>query len=175
MRRSLALELVDCAATLGDPAIAFWAHNGLAHSLIEHGDLTSAREAAEHATRAWQISAGQPALLWFNCFQLAALELLHGDLAAAERLGEQAFQLGREAGQPDAVLCYGAQITFIRTYQGRGGEIIETFRGSAGAWAGVPSFGADLARTLCFLDLHDEARGILEQAASDGFEHVGSK
>jgi len=27
---------------------------------------------------------------------------------------------------------------------------------------------------LCWLDLHDEARAILEQAASDRFEHVGS-
>ena len=47
-------------------------------------------------------------------------------------------------------------------------------RQSASAFAGVPAFRAGLASTLCWLDLHDEARPILEQAASDRFEHVGS-
>ena len=47
-------------------------------------------------------------------------------------------------------------------------------RQSVSAFAGVPAFHAGLASTLCWLDLHDEARPILEQAASDRFEHVGS-
>jgi tetratricopeptide (TPR) repeat protein len=173
LRRSLAAELADCAATLGDPALAFWAQTVSVHPFVEHGDLTQARDAAEHA-HALADELGQPALMWFECFSRAGLELLHGDLAAAERLAEQAFQLGQEAGQPDAVLIYGAQITTIRSAQGRGQEIIEMSRQSASVFAGVPAFRAGLASTLCLLDLHDEARPILEQAASDGFEHVGS-
>ena len=107
--------------------------------------LTEARDAAEHA-HALADQLGQPTLLWFNCFQRAALELLHGDLAAAERLAEQAFQLGKEAGQPDAVLIYGGQIDFIRPYQGRGDEIIEMRQSRRRArYAGVPSFRAALA------------------------------
>jgi hypothetical protein len=172
-RRSLNAEQADCAATLGDPALAFWAQCGLAHSSVEHGELTEAREAAEHA-HSLADELGQPTLLWFDCFIRAGLELLHGDLAAGEGLAERAFQLGQEAGQPDAVLIYGGQMAFIRSYQGQMDEIIDMLRKSAGAFAGVPSFRAGLATTLCSLDLHDEARPILEQAASDRFEHVGS-
>ena len=173
LRRSLAAELAECAATLGDPALAFWAQYVSVHPFIERGDLAQARDAAEHAhTLADQL--GQPTLLWFSCFQRAGLELLHGDLAAGERLAEQAFQLGQDAGQPDAVLVYGGEITLIRNTQGRGQEIVEMLRQSVSAFAGVPAFHAGLASTLCWLDLHDEARPILEQAASDRFEHVGS-
>ncbi len=171
--RGLAAELADCAATLGDPAMAFWAQGGLFHASIERGDLTRARDAAEH-TQALADELGQPTRQWSGCFMRAGLELLHGDLVAGERLAEQAFQLGTDAGEPDAVLIYGAHISIIRLYQGRGGEIIELLRQSASVFAGVPAFRADLAVNLCWLDLHDEARAILERAAGDRFEHVGS-
>jgi class 3 adenylate cyclase len=173
LRRSIAAEFADCAATLGDPALAYWAQYGLVHSFIELGQLTEAREAAERGC-ALADQIGQPTLLWFDRFVRAGLELLHGDLAAGERLAEDAWQLGQEAGQPDALLVYGAQISFIRSYQGRQDEILEMLRQSASAFAGVPGFRAGLAGTLCSLDLHDEARPILEEAASDRFEHLGS-
>jgi hypothetical protein len=99
------------------------------------------------------------------------LELLHGDLAAGERLAEQAFQLGQEAEQPESVMLYGAQIAFIRFVQGHSDQIIETLRQGTSAFDGVPSLRAGLATALCWLDLHDGARAILEQAASDRFEH----
>ena len=43
-----------------------------------------------------------------------------GELEASERLAEQVLQLGQEAGQPDAVMIYGATIVQIRQVQGRG-------------------------------------------------------
>jgi hypothetical protein len=172
-RRGLAAELADCATQLGDPAIAFWAQCASVHSLVEHGELTSARAAAARA-HALADELGQPTTLWFDCWTRAGLELLHGDLAAGERLAEQAFQIGQEAGEPDALLIYGSQIAFIRSLQGRGQEIIEMLRQSASAFAGVPSFHAGLALTLCSLDLHDEARAILERATSDRFEQYGA-
>jgi hypothetical protein len=173
LRRGLAAEFADCAATLGDPAVAFWAQIASLHSFTEHGDLTQARDAAEH-THALADELGQPTLLWFDCFNRAGLELLHGDLAAGERLAEQAFQLGQEAGQPDAVLVYSSEIVCTRSYQGRGHEIIEMLRQGASAYAGVATFRSALAMVLCWLDLHDEARTILEQAARDRFEHIGA-
>ena len=50
--------------------------------------------------------------------------LLRGDLAAAERFAERAFQIGQEAGEPDAILIYGIQLSFVIRAQGRGQEII---------------------------------------------------
>jgi class 3 adenylate cyclase len=173
LRLSLVEEFADSAATLGDPALSVWAQNDAISSFVEHGDLPRARDAAERG-RALADELGEPTLQWFECFNRAGLDLLHGDLAAGERLVEQAFRLGQEARQPDAVLIYGGQIAFIRVYQDRGEEIIEMLRQSASAFAGVPAFRAGLASVLCWLDLHDEARPILEQAASDRFEHLGS-
>jgi len=172
-RRRLAAELADCATKLGDPALAFSAQCVSVHSFVENGELTSARDAAARA-HALADELGQPTNLWFDCWIRAGLELLHGDLAVGERLAEQAFQIGQEAGQPDALLIYGSQIAFIRSLQGRGQEIIEVLRQSAKAFAGVPSFHAGLALTLCSLDLYDEARTILEQATSDRFEQYGA-
>jgi hypothetical protein len=143
------------------------------HSFVEHGELTSARDAAARA-HALADELGQPTTLWLDCWIRAGLELLHGDLAAGELLAEQAFLIGQEAGQPDAFLIYGSQIAFIRSLQGRAQEIIEVLRQSASAFAGVPSFHAGLALSLCSLDLHDEARAILEQATSDRFEQYGA-
>jgi class 3 adenylate cyclase len=173
LRLSLVAEFADCAATLGDPALAVWAKLGSVHSFVEHGDLTEARDAADQA-HALADQLGQPTLQWFDCFNRGALEFVRGDLAAAEQLAEQAFQLAQEAGQPDAVLVYGGQISLVRSQQGRADEIIEMQRQGASAFPGVPSFRAGLASVLCQVELHDEARAILEQAANDRFEHVGS-
>jgi hypothetical protein len=173
LRREFCREAADCAATLGDPALAFWAQNQAVVSFTAHGDLIQARAAGERA-HALAEELGQPTLLWFDYFVRNGLEIVRGDLVAGERLAEQAFQLGQEAGEPDALLIYGAQITFIRLYQDRGQEIVEMHRQAASAFPGVTAFRAGLASTLCWLELHDEARGILEQAASDRFEHVGA-
>jgi tetratricopeptide (TPR) repeat protein len=95
-------------------------------------------------------------------------------LAAGERLAEVGFQIGQEAGQSDAALVYGGQLIFIRTYQGRGDEVIEMLEQSASAFAGVPAFRAGLAQVLAVLGRDEEATQILEDAASDRFEHVAS-
>jgi hypothetical protein len=63
-------------------------------------------------------------------------------------------------------MLYVSQILFVRKYQGRGDEVIEIFRQSASAYGELRGTRAGLASTLCWLDLHDEARTILEQAAT---------
>ena len=76
------------------------------------------------------------------------------------------------SGHPDAVLIYGGQLSFARTYQGRAEEIIEMLEQSVSAYPAIPAFRAGFAGVLCWLDRRREAAAILEQAASDGFEHV---
>ena len=50
--------------------------------------------------------------------------MLRGDFAAADRWAERALHTGKEAGQCDALQLYGAQVAFLRTYQGRAEEIV---------------------------------------------------
>jgi tetratricopeptide (TPR) repeat protein len=91
---------------------------------------------------------------------------------AGQRLAERAFAIGEEAGQPDAVLVYGAQLSFARRYQGHGQESIAVLEQSVNAYPGLPVFRAALASALCWLDRGVEAAAILEKARADRFEHI---
>jgi hypothetical protein len=170
-RIGLVEELVVCAAEVGDPALGYSAHNHQFNACIESGDLERAKHALERA----QLLAhelDQPTLKWFATFNTAGWELMHGDLVAGERLFESALQIGQEAGQPDAVFVYAAALQQARIYQGRAQEIVEMMEQSVSAYPAIAAWRAGLASMLCYLDRGAEAAKILEQAASDRFEHV---
>ncbi|HEY5192562.1 MAG TPA: hypothetical protein VIJ39_01660 [Solirubrobacteraceae bacterium] len=138
---------------------------------FERGDLERAKLAHEQL----QLIAhelDQPTMNWLTTYTTAGWELMHGDLVAAERLFESAFQIGQEAGQPDAVLVYAAALQQARIYQGRAQEIIDMMEQSVSAYPAIAAWRAGLAATLCYLDRGVEATKILEQAASDRFEHI---
>ncbi len=170
-RACLAKDLSDCAAALGDPAMQARALSNEAAVDVEQGELARAQAAYERMQRIAD-ELGQPMWRWLATWQTAGLELLRGDLAAGERLAERAFQIGQEAEEPDAVMIYGAQLLFVRCYQGRGEAIIAEFEQSVSAYPGIPAFRAGLASAFCWLDRRAEAAAILKQAASDRFEHV---
>jgi hypothetical protein len=170
-RSSLAKELGDRAAALRDPALHAFAHSLEGEVHIERGELVDGRAALE---RMQQIAEelGQPTLRWLATFELAGFELLRGDLGAGERLAEHAFAIGQEAGQPDAVMVYGAQLSFARTYQGRGEENVAMLEQSVSGWPGIPAFQAALASVLCWCDRRAEAAALLDRAASDRFAQL---
>jgi class 3 adenylate cyclase len=170
-RIDLAEELVGCAKEVGDPALRYSAHNFEFHTCVERGDLERAKLALERM----QLIAhelDQPTMTWVATFSTAAWELMHGDLAAGERLFESAFQIGQEAGQPDAVFVYGAALTHARSYQGRAQEVIAMMEQSVSAYPAIAAWRAGLASMLSYLDRGVEAAKILEQAANDRFEHI---
>jgi class 3 adenylate cyclase len=171
LRTVLTKELSDCAASVHDPALELWAHDRAFHAYTERGEFAPAQAALEREQRiAGEL--GQPTLEWFVTWHAAARELLRGDLAAGERLAERAFATGQEAGEPDAVLVYGAQLSYIRVCQGRGQEVIAMLEQSVSAYPGLSGWRAGLAWALCWLERHAEAEAILEQAARDRFAHV---
>jgi class 3 adenylate cyclase len=165
LRATLAEELVGCADELRDPAIRAQAGNIELHVCVERGELARAYAALaaerEHPARTWEAE-----------FHTAALALLRGDLVAGERLAERAFQTGQEAGEPDAVLIYGAQLAYARTYQGRAAEIIDMIEQAVNSYPAVAAWRALFAAALSWLDRQRETKTILEQGTSDGFEHV---
>jgi class 3 adenylate cyclase len=171
MRAALAEELTRCAEELGDPALRHLAALIELHVCAEQGQLARAQSALDRMQRL-TAELGHPTRTWQTEFATAALKLLRGDLVAGERLAERAFQLGQEAGQPDAVFIYGAQLVVSRVFQGRGEEVIAILEQSVEAYAAVPAWRAAPASFLCWLDRHGEAAAVLKQAASDRFEHV---
>jgi class 3 adenylate cyclase/tetratricopeptide (TPR) repeat protein len=170
-RIGLGQELVDCAAEVGDPALAISAHTFQFNTCIEWGDLERAKLALERVQLLVH-ELDQPTLNWFAMFNTAGWELMQGDLVAAERLFESALQIGQEAGQPDAVFVYAAAMQQARTYQGRAQEVIAMMEQSVSAYPAIAAWRAGMASMLCYLDRGAEAAQILEQAASDRFEHI---
>jgi class 3 adenylate cyclase/tetratricopeptide (TPR) repeat protein len=170
-RIGLVEELVGCAAEVGDPALQFSAHSFEFHICVERGDLERAKLALEQQ-RLLAHELDQPTFSWFSASRTAGWELMRGDLVAGERLFESAFQVGQEAGEPDAVLAYAAALQQARIYQGRAQEIITMMEQSVSAYPAIAAWRAGLASTLGHLDRGAEAAKILEQAASDRFEHI---
>jgi AAA ATPase domain len=171
LRSALSTELSERAAGVQDPALQFWAHTIECEVSVERGELERGQAALEHAQRIAE-ELGQPTLSRFATHHAAALELLRGDLAGGERLAERALQLGQEAGEPDALLVYGAQLSYVRIHQGRGRETIEMLERSVSTYPGIPAWRAALASRLCWLDRRAEAMTILQEARADRFEHV---
>ena len=171
LRSALSEELAGLATALGDPAVDMGVLEHLTQVEAERGELAHACTAAER----WRELAdelGQPTPRWLSTYELAGLELLHGRLTVGERLAEQAFQIGQESVPSDAAQVYGGQLGFIRRYQGRANELIERQEQAVRAYPGIVAWRAGLAVSLCWLDRQGEASSILDEAASDRFDHV---
>ncbi len=172
LRRELLPELLDSAARAGDPALEFWAATRELDTRLEACEFERAAAAAERVVVLSE--QGEPSLRWDATFHGGAAQaLLRGDLARAEELAGEALRIGSEADEHDARLIYGAQLTRIRLYQGRGAELVELQEQRVAANPTIPALRAGLAQVLCWLDRTEDATPIITDAARDGFEHVG--
>ncbi len=171
-RRAHLDELTAAVQASGDPGIEFWAAALARNVMAETGEIQRAENAAERMVAIAE-RLGEPIMRWTAAHSArGCLALMRGDLAEAERYAEHALQIGSQAGEPDAAMFYGAQITQIRTLQGRGSEITELIEQSVQANPLIPAFKAALAWTLCWVGRDDEAKEIVAEAAADRFEHV---
>jgi len=137
----------------------------------EQGRLAEAQEVMARMLHLAE-EVAQPTLSWISHEHAAALELLRGNLAAAERLATAAFQIGQAAGEDDAALYYGAQISVIRTCAGHAADMVEMVEQSVAAYPRIPAWRAGLASLYCWVDRLDDAAAILRDAARDRFDHI---
>ncbi len=170
-RTSLAEEFAECASSVGDPAMLFWAQYLELNIGVEGADFSRAR-AALGQMEVLADELGQPTLKWIGAWPGAAWAMMSGNLSEGEHLAERAYQIGVEAGESDAAVVYGGQLFVIRLYEGRASEIIELLEQSVEAQPTMAAWRAALAAQLCWLDRVEDARAIIEDAARDRFEHV---
>jgi class 3 adenylate cyclase/tetratricopeptide (TPR) repeat protein len=166
-----ARELEETATRTGDPALQAWAAYCTSTVHAEKGDLRQA-DADGRVLDEITEELGEPILRWFSHYHHACLALLRGDLARAEQLAQQALEIGTAAGQPDAVMVYGSQIATIRSYQGRGQELIPLLEQGVEANPRITGWRAGLASNYCWLGRFGEAATIVEEAAKNGFADV---
>ena len=121
-RLTLADELLAASATTGrslDPVL------GLTWRTV---DLFLVGDS--HAERSYRELRERPEVGGLGCvrYVVAALDVMRairaGRLDHAERLAEEAYALGAEVGDADALGWYGAQLVTIRWMQGRGEELL---------------------------------------------------
>ena len=120
-RLSDTAELLDVATRLTDPSLRCEAYGWRAVAAME---AAQAEEAATCLDAFERMAAAvhQPAMLWYVAYMRASRAMLEGRFDDAERLANEAFRLGRSAGQPDADLFLSAQrlqLAFERGVLGR--------------------------------------------------------
>lgn len=171
LRVQLADELLGTAHQAEDPALEFWAADAQWLANETRGECDRATDALRRKNRLAE-ELGQPTLLWLACANGAGAELGRGDLAEGERLAERAAQLGHDGDPVSAALYYGAQLAFIRVFQRRGDEVLPMMEQSVAAYPGIPAWRAGLAHVYCWTGSFDKGRALVQEAASDRFEHI---
>jgi tetratricopeptide (TPR) repeat protein len=164
-------ELSSAASQAQDPALQWWA---IYSELVVSSELGEIERASAAIRREQQVAdeLGQPTLVWLASVHGATQDLLRGDLATGERLAERAFHLAQDADALNGALYYGAQLSFVRSFQGRGAEVVAMMEQSVAAYPGIPAWRAGLAHVYCGLGQFDKAATIVQDAARDRFEHI---
>jgi tetratricopeptide (TPR) repeat protein len=91
-----------------------------------------------------------------------------GDSARAEALANEAFAIGNDTGQPDTLAIYGIQLSHVRWYQGRYGEMADMLVAIAADNPDIPTIRSAAARSLIAAGRDGEAQALLESEMSSG-------
>ena len=140
-------------------------------ALIELGDIQGAKsDIAAMAELAEELR--QPSHDWFVTAYRALFALLAGEFADAEDLISNARRVGERAQSWNAAVSYGLQVCVLRREQGRLAEVEELVRGSVAEYPTYPLWRCVLAHTAAELGQTDDARGVFETLAANGFATV---
>ncbi|HEY1510680.1 MAG TPA: AAA family ATPase, partial [Solirubrobacteraceae bacterium] len=161
-------ELTAQVAQVRDLHVEFVARVRELNTSMELGHFGRADAALERAQTIAE-QTRQPTQRWNVGFLASGMTCMRGELEAGERLAERALALGREAGQPDTAMIYGATIVVNRIVQGRGAEVIALIERMVAEYPGVP-WEAALAYTCCLIDRRPEGAEIVARAAAHHFE-----
>jgi hypothetical protein len=113
----------------------------------------------------------QPTTLWLRCADEANLAIIAGNLDRAGELAGAALEIGQQS-EPDALACYAAQSTSIAFERGAMNDLIPLLEQAARENPGVPGFRATLALALSEGEQPDQARRLIDSAASTGFAEL---
>jgi hypothetical protein len=115
---------------------------------------------------------GDPSASWVAAWLTFIRRYAEGDLVGAEAQAAAALQLGMDAGEPDALTFYGAQLTAVRNLQGRTAEILDVLMQASEANPGIPALQAGIALALAINGDTDRVREILDEYCAAGLEDL---
>jgi class 3 adenylate cyclase/tetratricopeptide (TPR) repeat protein len=167
-RQRLNDELVELTQRSDDPKLSLGAAAGRVLVGMEAGDRSQV-ESGLTTVRALAASVPEPHIAWTRLLEESTFALMQGDLQASEQWATQAYEAGTASGQPDAVMIFGAQLSSVRSWQGRLGELVEQIAQFAGEPDSIQAWRASAALTLVESGREDEAR---ELALAEDFQSV---
>jgi class 3 adenylate cyclase/tetratricopeptide (TPR) repeat protein len=156
-RQLLVSELTELARRLEDPRLGFFAAEAAMMIGTEIGD----REQVESSLASMQTlaqSVPEPFLAYVVLLHEAGWARVAGDLEESEALALAAFEAGTASGQPDALQTLGAQLSHVRSAQGRSGEFLDQVVQFADGPESASGWRAAAARVLLENGREDEAR-----------------
>jgi class 3 adenylate cyclase len=172
LRMSLPVDMLAGAQAAKDPALGYAAQVMCLHAHAEAGNFARARMAFVDASKL-AAELAQPTIRWESAFQGAGLMLAEGDLATAERMANEAFEIGRAAGQPDALMVWGIQTAFARRHGGDvSEELIELTRRTVSAYPQRLVWRASLAQFEAEFGSREAAAAILDDAVASRLEQL---
>jgi class 3 adenylate cyclase len=160
VRQPLIEELCDLAKRLGDPSRSSLAAGARFAAGLEAGNGAEV-EAALAAAGAVAASVPQPTIGWAWLVSQATWCLVRGDIAMSERMSLQAFDAGRAAGEPDAVVSLGVQLFAVRYFQDRLGELVEQALALTRQPGAIAGHRAGAALSLVASGRDEEARELV--------------
>jgi len=143
-----ALAQVRRSQECGAVSLELWGRTVVLSGYLELGDMPAWRsELAEYVRRAHEIRLPVH-IATTEAIGIVSL-MAEGRLAEAEPLVFDCFRRRQEAGAPNAVTTFGAQLYALRWLQGRPGELESLFRDTADASPNIPAYRVALALIHC--------------------------
>lgn len=165
-------EACELADRLDDHVLRVMAYTYKHLNALEAGDLRWVRKALE-IVEAEAEHIGQSTYRWVAAMQRSTERALAGDVMVAEQEANRAFQLGLEAGQPDAAGGFGMQVLTLRWMQGRLSEVVPLIAQTLEAVPGVAAMRAGLAFGHAESGQLGEAQALLDVEMEGGIAHRG--
>lgn len=155
-------QLVEIGRELGDAQIELYghAHHGAASG--QAGDLVQSEEDAA-AALVLARKLRQPHYIGIVQVCQGFIQQNMGNLDEGERLALEGFRIGRERGDPNALLVFAGQILTIRRDQDRLHELIGLTERMTEAHPGIPGLWSVIALARAQLGHRDEALDALHR------------
>jgi hypothetical protein len=166
-----AAEVMELAASAGEQEMALRARSSRINNLLTIGSVEPAFEDIDRfGELARQLR--QPRVLWYAPLYEAMRALMLGRFAEAERLCMQSAQIGREVDQPLSSLLSGAQMLYLRWWQGRLDELAPAVEGFAAQYPAMPAWRCGLALIRRELEDRAGASEVIAGVRAEGFEKL---
>jgi tetratricopeptide (TPR) repeat protein len=164
-------EVMDLAEAAGEQEMALRARSSRINHYLMIGQVEPAFEDIDRFSElARQLR--QPRVLWYAPLFEGMRALTLGRFAEAERLCMQSAQIGREVDQSLSSLLSGAQLMYMRWWQGRLHELAPAIEGFAANYPAMPAWRCALALLRRELEDRPGTSEVIAEVRADGFDKL---